>query len=83
LTIIRVCFVEDLRLSQLDVFVCVAKVNNHVADEMLAVHISHYFTAKISRLYKVTEQKPLKSTLAVASFLSKLGFSLQLLSSEQ
>jgi hypothetical protein len=49
---------------------------------MVAVMAKYNPFAEKAGLQKVTEQKPLKSILAIAALLSELGFNLQLLSSE-
>jgi ABC-type ATPase with predicted acetyltransferase domain len=50
--------------------------------EMVAVMAKYNPFAEKAGLQKVTEQKPLKSILAIAALLSELGFNLQLLGSE-
>jgi len=49
--------------------------------EMVAVMAKYNPFVEKAGLQKVTEQKPVKSILAIASFLSELGFNLQLLGS--
>jgi hypothetical protein len=50
---------------------------------MVAVMAKYNPFAEKAGLQKVTEQKPLKSILSIATSLSELGFNLQLISSEQ
>jgi hypothetical protein len=51
--------------------------------EMVAVMAKYNPFAEKAGLQRVIEQKPLKSILTIAAFLSELGFNLQLLSSER
>ena len=51
--------------------------------EMVAVMAKYNPFAEKAGLQKITEQKPVESLLAIAEFLSRAGFDLQLLGSER
>ena len=53
LSVLSVRFVEDSALAELDSFLGIAQMSGDIPDKVVAVHISHYPSVKLSRLEEI------------------------------